>query len=118
MPSLLVRGERVVLPDGTRAASIHVVDGRIAGIGTYQGDAKGGTVIDAGSLVVLPGLVDSHVHINDPGRADWEGFDYATRAAAAGGVTTLIDMPLNSSPVTTTVAALEAKRAAAAGKCT
>ena len=74
-------------------------------------------MIDAGSLVVLPGLVDSHVHINDPGRADWEGFDHATRAAAAGGVTTLIDMPLNSIPPTTSVAGLEAKRAAATGRC-
>ncbi len=65
----------------------------------------------------MPGLVDSHVHINDPGRADWEGFDTATRAAAAGGITTLVDMPLNSIPSTTTVAALEAKRRAADGRC-
>ena len=65
----------------------------------------------------MPGLVDTHVHINDPGRADWEGFETATLAAAAGGVTTLVDMPLNSIPATTTVAALEAKRRAAAGRC-
>jgi allantoinase len=65
----------------------------------------------------MPGLVDSHVHINDPGRADWEGFETATRAAAAGGITTLVDMPLNSIPSTTTVTALEAKRRAAAGRC-
>ena len=65
---------------------------------------------DAGELVVLPGLVDTHVHINEPGRTDWEGFETATRAAAAGGVTTLVDMPLNSIPATTTSPALEAKR--------
>ena len=75
------------------------------------------SLIDAGTAVVMPGLVDTHVHINDPGRADWEGFETATRAAAAGGVTTLVDMPLNSIPPTTTVAALEAKRRAAAGRC-
>ena len=73
--------------------------------------------LDAGDLVVLPGLVDTHVHINDPGRADWEGFEHATRAAAAGGVTTLVDMPLNSIPPTTTSQGLEAKRRAAAGRC-
>ena len=67
--------------------------------------------------MIAPGVVDAHVHINEPGRTEWEGFETATKAAAAGGVTTLVDMPLNSSPVTTTVAALEAKRQAAAGKC-
>lgn len=72
---------------------------------------------DFGDLAILPGLVDSHVHINDPGRADWEGFETATRAAAAGGYTTLVDMPLNCLPATTTVAALEAKRKAALGRC-
>ena len=66
---------------------------------------------------MFPGLVDTHVHINDPGRADWEGFEHATRAAAAGGVTTLVDMPLNSIPPTTTVNGLEQKRAAARGRC-
>src|SRR5262249_58446865 len=71
---------------------------------------------DVGDRAVLPGLVDTHVHVNEPGRTHWEGFETATRAAAAGGVTALIDMPLNSSPVTTTVEALEQKRAAAAGK--
>src|SRR6202012_3706196 len=67
-------------------------------------------------LVLLPGLVDSHVHINEPGRTKWEGFATATRAAAAGGYTTLVDRPLNCLPETTTVDALEAKRAAAAGQ--
>jgi allantoinase len=69
--------------------------------------------VDAGELVVLPGLVDAHVHINEPGRTEWEGFLSATEAAAAGGTTTLVDMPLNSIPATTSVAALDAKRAAA-----
>ncbi|PYR20409.1 MAG: allantoinase AllB [Acidobacteria bacterium] len=73
-------------------------------------------LIDFGDLVVSPGLVDTHVHVNEPGRTDWEGFDTATRAAAAGGVTAIVDMPLNSVPATTTVAALEAKRAAARGR--
>ena len=72
---------------------------------------------DAHDLVVSPGIVDTHVHINEPGRTDWEGFDTATRAAAAGGVTTVVDMPLNSVPATTTAAALEAKRTAARGQC-
>ena len=66
---------------------------------------------------LLPGLVDTHVHLNEPGRTEWEGFWTGTRAAAAGGYTTLVDMPLNCLPETTTVEALEAKRAAAAGKC-
>lgn len=71
---------------------------------------------DAGGSVVMPGLVDTHVHVNEPGRTEWEGFETATRAAAAGGVTTILDMPLNSIPATTLVAALEEKRAAARGK--
>ena len=72
---------------------------------------------DFGELAILPGVIDTHVHVNEPGRADWEGFASATRAAAAGGVTTLVDMPLNSIPATTDVEALEAKRRAATGKC-
>jgi len=73
--------------------------------------------MDVGEMVVMPGLVDTHVHINEPGRTTWEGFETATKAAAAGGVTTLVDMPLNSSPVTTTADALAVKRAASVGKC-
>jgi len=74
-------------------------------------------ILDVGDSYVLPGLVDTHVHVNEPGRTEWEGFETATRAAAAGGVTTIVDMPLNSIPATTTAAALAEKRAAAAGKC-
>jgi allantoinase len=112
MRSLRIRSERVVLPDGTRPATIRVEDGRIAAV-----EPPSKADIDAGSMLVMPGLVDTHVHINEPGRTDWEGFETATQAAAAGGITTLVDMPLNSIPSTTTVAALDAKRDAARGRC-
>jgi allantoinase len=116
MIGLVVRGRRVVTPDGTRPAAIHVENGRIARV-TGFGDARGvAEFTDVGDLLVLPGLVDSHVHVNEPGRTEWEGFETATRAAAAGGVTTLLDMPLNSIPATTSLAALRAKREAAAGR--
>jgi allantoinase len=108
---LIVRSTRVVLPEGTAPASIHIQDGRIERVGP-----RGDEGLDFGDLVISPGLVDTHVHVNEPGRAEWEGFDTATRAAAAGGVTTIIDMPLNSVPATTTVEALEAKRSAARGR--
>jgi allantoinase len=117
MKSLIVRGERVVLPDGTRPASIHVTGGRIVDVGAYEDRPAGVDDINARELVVLPGLVDTHVHVNEPGRTDWEGFAHATRAAAAGGVTTLIYMPLNSIPSTTTVNSFEAKRRAALDQC-
>src|SRR5262245_53267070 len=115
--SLVVRSERVVFADGVRPATIYIQDGRIADLRAYDDRATNVPRLDAGDLAVLPGLVDTHVHINDPGRAEWEGFEHATRAAAAGGVTTLVDMPLNSIPSTTDVPGLEAKRAAAAGHC-
>jgi allantoinase len=110
---MVVRSRRIVFPDGVRPATIHINDGTIARIGAFEEAAD----FDADDLVVSPGIVDTHVHINEPGRTEWEGFDTATRAAAAGGVTTVVDMPLNSVPATTTVAALEAKRAAARGRC-
>jgi allantoinase len=114
---LIIQGHRVVCPTGERPAAIHIEDGIIVDVREY-GDVSGAAdVVDAGSSVVLPGLVDSHVHVNEPGRTDWEGFDTATRAAAAGGVTTIVDMPLNSIPATTDVAALTAKRRAARGQC-
>jgi allantoinase len=121
MASCVIRGERVVLPDGMWPATIQVDDGRITAIhvdrGTSGTPGTPGTLIDAGRAVVMPGLVDTHVHINDPGRAEWEGFESATLSAAAGGITTLVDMPLNSIPATTNVSALDAKRRAAQGRC-
>ena len=108
---------RVVTPEGVRPATVIVEQGRIQSV-REPGDPPHGAVLHPfGDMVILPGLVDSHVHINEPGRTEWEGFATATRAAAAGGYTTLVDMPLNCLPETTTVAALEEKRQAAAGQC-
>jgi len=115
-PNLVVRGRRVVTPDGTRPAAVHISSAQIVQIAAFDDVPPGARVVDAGDLVVMPGIVDTHVHVNEPGRTDWEGFATATRAAAAGGVTTIVDMPLNSVPATTTAAALERKRAAAEGK--
>jgi len=109
---------RVITSEGLRPAAILVEGERIqAVVSSDQVPADGCTIHDFGEAAILPGLVDSHVHINDPGRVEWEGFETATRAAAAGGYTLLVDMPLNCLPATTTVAALEAKRAAAQGRC-
>src|SRR5215475_10056627 len=111
---LVIRGRRVVFAEYVAPASIHIRDERIVRVADYDDVSANCELIEAGSdSVVMPGLVDTHVHINDPGRTHWEGFETATQAAAAGGVTTLIDMPLNSLPPTTTPAALAAKRAAA-----
>ncbi len=107
-----IRSRRVVLPEGMRPASIRVRDGVIEGIGEWSSACDD----DAGDLVIMPGLVDTHVHINEPGRTSWEGFRTATQAAVTGGITTLIEMPLNSIPATTSAAALEQKLACAAGK--
>src|SRR5438105_14690474 len=114
---MVIRGQRVVFPDGERPASIHVDDGLIVSIGDARDAPSGAEIVDCGSFVISPGIVDSHVHINEPGRTAWEGFDTATRAAAAGGVTTLIDMPLNSIPAATSVSGLRAKIAAAQAQC-
>jgi allantoinase len=108
---------RVVTPDAVRPAALLVEDGRILEVVAPQQIPPHAEILDFGDTVILPGLVDSHVHINDPGRADWEGFETATRAAASGGYTLLVDMPLNCLPATTDVPALEAKRAAAHGRC-
>ena len=116
MTDLVIRGRQVVTPDGARAASIHIAEGRIARLGPWEDAPPDSSIVDAGESIVMPGLVDTHVHINEPGRTEWEGFETGTRAAAAGGVTTILDMPLNSIPATTTVSALEAKREAAYGK--
>jgi allantoinase len=108
---------RVITPEGIRPAAILVEGERIQAVVPPDQVSNRYTIHDFGDAAILPGLVDSHVHINDPGRAEWEGFETATRAAAAGGYTLLVDMPLNSQPATTCVAALQAKRAAAQGRC-
>jgi allantoinase len=109
--------KRIVTPSGTRSGALLVEDGRIRAVCTLAEVPADAVVHDCGDAALLPGLVDTHVHINEPGRTEWEGFRTATRAAAAGGYTTLVDMPLNCLPETTTVAALEEKRAAARGQC-
>ena len=107
----------MVLPTGLEEKAAYVKDGRIELLADYDARLDADRTVDLGDLPLLPGLVDSHVHVNEPGRTEWEGFASATRAALAGGVTTIVDMPLNSLPVTTTVDALRVKVAAAAGQC-
>ncbi|MEU8587586.1 allantoinase AllB [Streptomyces sp. NPDC048664] len=114
---LVLRSTRVITPEGTRAASVVVAGGTIAAVLPYDAQVPAGARLeDLGDDALLPGLVDTHVHVNDPGRTEWEGFWTATRAAAAGGITTLVDMPLNSLPPTTTVEHLRVKREVAAAK--
>ncbi|GAB6937225.1 allantoinase AllB [Isoptericola variabilis] len=108
---LIVRAARAVTPEGERAVEVGVTDGRIAAVVPLGTGLAGAEMLElAEDEVLLPGLVDSHVHVNEPGRTEWEGFATATRAAAAGGVTTIVDMPLNSLPPTTSVANLEVKK--------
>ena len=117
-PDLIIRGQRVVLPETIAPRSVHIRDERIVFVGDYDDVAAGCEVVEAGEeSVVMPGLVDTHVHINAPGRTEWEGFRSATLAAAAGGVTTLVDMPLNSVPPTTTLAGFKTKLETARGDC-
>jgi allantoinase len=113
---LIVRGQRVITSDGERPAAIHIRGGLITAISPFDDIPSGLPVHEAGTSVVMPGLVDTHVHINEPGRTQWEGFSSATQAAAAGGVTTLVEMPLNSIPATTTLSAYREKIAAATDK--
>ncbi len=116
-PDLCIRGQRVVTPDGEVPAAVHVRGGRVEVVTGFEDVPDGCPLVEAGDAVVLPGLVDSHVHVNEPGRTRWEGFASATRAAAAGGVTTIVDMPLNSIPPTTTPDGLSQKIEAAKGQC-
>src|SRR6476620_11731624 len=116
--NLVIRGPRIVLADSIAPAAIHIVEERIAAIGSYESVPACAELIEADdNSLVMAGLVDTHVHINEPGRTEWEGFATATRAAAAGGVTTLVDMPLNSIPPTVDPDALAVKRRSAEGRC-
>lgn len=119
-PEFVIRSQRVVSPSlagGMAPASVAVRAGRISGVTAHDARVESGvSLVDVGDLVLMPGIVDTHVHVNEPGRTAWEGFASATRAAAAGGVTTLVDMPLNSIPPTTSVLGLQTKMAAAEGK--
>jgi len=105
-----IRSTRVVLPSGVRPATVYVRDTRIDRVVALDDQTPAAPIRDVGSLVVMPGLVDTHVHVNEPGRTEWEGFETATAAAAAGGITTIVDMPLNSVPATTKLWALDAKQ--------
>jgi allantoinase len=115
---LVLRAPRAITATGEAACSIGVTGGRIVAVDPYESSLRGQRTVELeDDVVLLPGLVDTHVHVNEPGRTQWEGFATATRAAAAGGVTTIIDMPLNSIPATVDVPALETKRKAAEGQC-
>jgi allantoinase len=116
MVDLVLRSRRAVLPDGERPAAVSVRAGRIVAVREYDAPIEAAEDVDLGELALLPGLVDTHVHVNEPGRTEWEGFATATRAAAAGGVTTIVDMPLNSLPPTVDVDALAVKQRAARGQ--
>src|SRR5215210_6235116 len=116
-PDLCIRGQRVITPESDGPASVHVRGGRVEDIFEFDEVPDDCPLVEAGDAVVLPGLVDSHVHVNEPGRTRWEGFASATKAAAAGGVTTIVDMPLNSVPPTTTPEGLSQKIEAARGQC-
>lgn len=117
MTLLAFVSRQVVTAEGIRPAAVLVEEERIQAVTAGDQLPAHAQIHDFGEAIILPGLVDSHVHINEPGRTDWEGFATATRAAAAGGYTLLADMPLNCLPATTTAAALEAKREAARGQC-
>jgi allantoinase len=116
---MIVRSTRVIRSAGSEAApaSVHIEGARIVRVDPWHSVPDGAPVMELGDRVVMAGIVDTHVHVNEPGRTEWEGFETATRAAAAGGVTTLMDMPPNSIPATTSVRALDEKRAAAEGQC-
>jgi allantoinase len=114
---LVFRAQRLIGPHGETSGSVGIRDGRIAAVEPLDAELQATRIVElADDEVLLPGLVDTHVHVNDPGRTEWEGFETATRAAAAGGVTTIVDMPLNSLPPTVDTDALEVKRKTARDK--
>ena len=115
-PDLAIHSKNTVLPKGVQDAFLLIKDGKVYGIEKSYGNGLVCPIEEAGDKVLMPGIVDSHVHINEPGRTEWEGFDTATKAALAGGITTLVDMPLNSTPVTTTPTHFENKLKATQGK--
>ena len=117
MVDMVLRSRRTATSEGERAAAVAVTAGRIVAVEAYDAQVDAATDLDLGDVALLPGLVDTHVHVNEPGRTEWEGFATATRAAAAGGVTTIVDMPLNSLPPTVHIDALRVKQAAAEGQC-
>jgi len=116
MFDLAIIGKNICTPAGITAGVVLVKDGVVADVVASLPQDAGRTVIDIGEKVLMPGIIDPHVHLNEPGRTNWEGFATGTRSAAAGGITTLVDMPLNSSPVTTTADAFDKKAAAADGQ--
>ncbi len=116
MVDLVVRSRRVVTASGERSAAVAITAGKIIAIEAYDASVDAAEQVELATTALLPGLVDTHVHVNEPGRTEWEGFATATRAAAAGGVTTIVDMPLNSIPPTVNTEALQVKRAAATGQ--
>src|SRR6266850_7260556 len=107
-PDLVIRGRRVVTENSVAPASVHITRGYISSVSIFEDVPVGCALVEAApESVVMPGLVDTHVHVNEPGRTDWEGFETLTRAAAAGGVTTIVVMPLNCTPAATSVEALD-----------
>jgi allantoinase len=105
----VIRSQRVLIDGTLQPAAVHVLHGRIERVTPWDDVLSGAPVVETGECILTPGLVDSHVHVNDPGRGEWEGYESATRAAAAGGITTIVDMPLNAIPATTTREAAEQK---------
>jgi allantoinase len=116
MVDLVLRSRRTVTAQGERPAAVAVTGGKIVAVEAHDAPLDAADDVDLGDVALLPGLVDTHVHVNEPGRTEWEGFATATRAAAAGGVTTIVDMPLNSLPPTVDIGALKVKQSAAAGQ--
>jgi allantoinase len=116
MDDLVVRSRRAITAAGESPAAVVVTAGRIVALRPYDAEVDAGEDVDLGGTALLPGLVDTHVHVNEPGRTEWEGFATATRAAAAGGVPTIVDMPLNSLPPTVSPEALRTKQEAAEGQ--